>query len=215
MIALLLPLAALATAPAPPKTLVFDSVEVTAVVPAGAGCGIRKVWGAFDFTSGGVTARAYVPCAAARDLPQVGAHCSLTVTVTTIDGQAPDVRSPDFAGYVVDSMTCYPAVGEGATAVTGAVIQEYGPMPTAGSGVFMFLRSVIVAMPAGEKRTLYFIHGGRNVYLTRSGHSYPTLGATCDFATKTHHISGEGNLITGDGGPDAPEGEVIVEASCR
>ena len=102
-----------------------------------------------------------------------------------------------------------------ASPFTGAVIQEYGPMPIAGSGFFMFLRSVIVTTTSGEKRTLYFIHGGENHYLTRGGHPYPAVGSTCDFATKTEHITGEGNFIGGDGPPDAPKGEVIVEADCR
>lgn len=109
---LLLALAlALATASAPSKTLTYENVTITAALPAGVGCGIRKVWGAVDFAHDGLTSRAYVMCATtADDLPKVGARCTLTVTVKAIDGGTPDRRDPSYGGYAVDEMTCDPPV---------------------------------------------------------------------------------------------------------
>lgn len=103
---------ALAFAPAPSKTLVYEDATITAALPAGMGCGIRKMWGAVDFkTPNGFAARAYVMCATtADDLPRVGARCALTVTVRKIDGGTPDRRDSSYGAYAVDEMTCDPPV---------------------------------------------------------------------------------------------------------
>jgi hypothetical protein len=98
-----------------------------------------------------------------------------------------------------------------------ATITEYGPMPTFGSGYLMVLRPVYVTMASGEKRKLYFIHAGTDEQGVSKPldaaptNAYPAIGTTCDFETVSRHIASD---ELGDGGPDAPIGELIQKLSC-
>ena len=101
---------ALALLPAPAKTLSFEGAVIARALPAPAECGVLKTWGAVDFTHDGVTNRAYIMCATADRLPAIGAHCSLTVTVSEIDGLTPDRRSSAYGAYAVDEIKCEPKI---------------------------------------------------------------------------------------------------------
>ena len=64
-----------------------------------------------------------------------------------------------------------------------AIVADYGPMPSAGSGITKVLRPVTVVTATGERRTLYFIHAGDDRYFARKGDStYPAIGSACTFS---------------------------------
>lgn len=101
-------------------------------------------------------------------------------------------------------------------AFTGVTIDSYGPMPPFGSGVVMVLRIAHVTTATGEKRDFYFIHAGDDQFLSNRGaHPYPAPGSRCEGSTATRHVSGDpSGLLSGDGGPADPVGDVIEEIRC-
>ncbi|MDB5708295.1 MAG: hypothetical protein JWL96_365 [Sphingomonas bacterium] len=93
-----------------------------------------------------------------------------------------------------------------------AKIVSYGDQPGFGSGILMALRSVEVITSDGSRRKLYFIHGDRDIFLGHGpGEAYPPIGATCDFSIVSEHIASDS---LGDGGPDGPLGDIIVDVRC-
>jgi hypothetical protein len=101
---------AVALLPAPAKTLTYENVVIVATAPQPIGCGIRAAWGYVDFTADGATHRAYIVCATPAKLPVIGAHCSLTVTVSSIEGATADNRKSSDGAYAVDRISCDPPI---------------------------------------------------------------------------------------------------------
>ncbi|MES2986807.1 MAG: hypothetical protein V4808_02770 [Pseudomonadota bacterium] len=93
----------------------------------------------------------------------------------------------------------------------GATITGYNAEPVAASGIMTVLRAVYITTVEGDRRKIYFIHGGKDLFLTDGGKPYPAIGSECDFVTKAHHISSDEN---GDGGRDGPLGELITSVRC-
>jgi hypothetical protein len=73
-----------------------------------------------------------------------------------------------------------------------AVIVDYGPMPSAGSGVNKVLRPVMIVTAKGEKQTLYFVHASDDRYFARVGDGlYPAVGSACTFSAGMDQVIDE------------------------
>lgn len=181
-----------------PKTLAFENVVIAASQPTPVGCGIRRTWGAVDFIHDGVTSRAYVACGTADKMPQVGARCAITVSVTAIDGSVVGGPNPTQGAYAVDDMQCRAPEPTGGkpTTFTGVPVEmrgvrllRWGVEPMAGSGVIWFVRRLTIADPSGAEYTLYQTYFGKG--------DVPAPGSRCDL---THvHLTLKGlNAISGE-----------------
>ena len=73
-----------------------------------------------------------------------------------------------------------------------AIIVDYGPMPSAGSGISKVLRPVVIVTAKGEKQDLYFVHASDDRYFARVGDGiYPAVGSACTFSAGLDQVIDE------------------------